>query len=154
MYKPEFVALQISILVRSEASRSLDIQEFMDSVPFKAEMQEQLAGLLQETLRANNVPFDEIIVTLMMNYIAILILDFLVYGTWKDPASFGFPMTPEFSAGGVVGTSSAGADPPQAVASSSSSSAARASRAANTTSPPQRACSTRSWPSFLLWASR
>jgi hypothetical protein len=64
MYKPEFVALQISVLVRSEASRSLDIQEFMDSVPFKAEMQEQLAGLIQETLRANNVSFDEIIVTL------------------------------------------------------------------------------------------
>lgn len=64
MYKPEFVALQISILVRSEASRSPDVQEFMDSIPFKAEMQEQLAGLIQETLRANNVPFDEIIVTL------------------------------------------------------------------------------------------
>ena len=64
MYKPEFVALQISILVRSEASRSLDVQEFMDSVSFKAEMQEQLAGLVQETLRANKVPFDEIIVTL------------------------------------------------------------------------------------------
>jgi len=64
MYKPEFVALQLSILVRSEASRSMDIQEFMDSVPFKAEVQEQLAGLIQETLRANNVPFDEIIITL------------------------------------------------------------------------------------------
>jgi hypothetical protein len=36
----------------------------MDSVPFKAEMQEQLAGLIQETLRANNVPFDEIIIAL------------------------------------------------------------------------------------------
>jgi hypothetical protein len=64
MYRPEFVALQLSILVRSEASRSLDVQEFMDSVPFKAEMQERLAGLIQETLQANNVPFDEIIITL------------------------------------------------------------------------------------------
>jgi simple sugar transport system permease protein len=40
----------------------------------------------------------------MLNYIAILILDYLVYGSWKDPTSFGFPMTPEFTAGAVVGT--------------------------------------------------
>ena len=64
MYKPEFVALQVTVLVRSDESKSLDIQEFMDSVEFKAEMQGQLAGLIQENLRANNVPFDEIIITL------------------------------------------------------------------------------------------
>jgi ABC-type uncharacterized transport system permease subunit len=56
-------------------------------------------ALLKIRLRVN-----EIIVTLMLNYIAILFLDYLVYGRWKDPASFGFPMTSEFSAGGVVGT--------------------------------------------------
>ena len=64
MYQPEFVALQLSILVRSDASRSLDVQEFMDSVPFKAEIQEQLARLIRENLRANNVPCDEVIITL------------------------------------------------------------------------------------------
>ena len=64
MYKPEFVALQVTVLVRSDATRSLDIQEFMDSVEFKADVQEKLAGLIQENLRANNVPFDEIIITL------------------------------------------------------------------------------------------
>jgi simple sugar transport system permease protein len=56
-------------------------------------------ALLKVRLRAN-----EIIVTLMLNYIAILILDYLVYGPWKDPTSFGFPMTPEFTAAAVVGT--------------------------------------------------
>ena len=56
-------------------------------------------ALLKVRLRAN-----EIIVTLMLNYIAILFLDYLVYGPWKDPVSFGFPMTREFSAGAVVGT--------------------------------------------------
>jgi hypothetical protein len=64
MYKPEFVALQVTVLVRSDASRSLDIQEFMDSVEFKADVQEKLAGLIQENLQTNNVPFDEIIITL------------------------------------------------------------------------------------------
>ena len=57
-----------------------------------------IPALLKLRMRAN-----EIIVTLMMNYIAILILDYLVYGHWKDPQSFGFPMTPEFSPGAIVG---------------------------------------------------
>jgi len=48
-------------------------------------------------MRAN-----EIIVTLMLNYIAILFLDYLVYGRWKDPSSFGFPMTRTFSASAIV----------------------------------------------------
>ncbi len=57
-----------------------------------------IPALLKLHMRAN-----EIIVTLMMNYIAILLLDYLVYGRWKDPLSFGFPMTPEFSPAAIVG---------------------------------------------------
>jgi ABC-type uncharacterized transport system permease subunit len=45
---------------------------------------------------------NEIIVSLMLNYIAILFLDYLVYGRWKDPRSFGFPMTREFPAGAII----------------------------------------------------
>lgn len=56
-----------------------------------------IPALLRLKLRAN-----EIIVTLMLNYVGILILDFLVYGVWKDPASFGFPMTSEFVPAAVV----------------------------------------------------
>ena len=57
-----------------------------------------IPAILRQRLRTN-----EIIVTLMLNYIAILILDFLVYGAWKDPVSFGFPMTPAFVPQAVVG---------------------------------------------------
>ena len=57
-----------------------------------------IPALLRQRFRTN-----EIIVTLMMNYIAILILDYLVYGVWKDPTSFGFPMTPTFSEQAIVG---------------------------------------------------
>lgn len=57
-----------------------------------------IPALLKLHMRAN-----EIIVTLMFNYLAILFLDFLVYGPWKDPVSFGFPMTREFSASAIVG---------------------------------------------------
>lgn len=58
-----------------------------------------IPALLKLRMKAN-----EIIVTLMMNYIAIFLLDYLVYGAWKDPESYGFPMTPVFSPGAVVGT--------------------------------------------------
>jgi simple sugar transport system permease protein len=62
-----------------------------------------LWGLVPAVLR-NRMGANEIIITLMMNYLAILFLDYLVYGPWKDPTSFGFPMTETFSEGAVVGT--------------------------------------------------
>ena len=56
-----------------------------------------IPAVLRLKLKAN-----EIIVSLMLNYVGILILDFLVYGAWKDPGSFGFPMTSEFVPAAVV----------------------------------------------------
>jgi simple sugar transport system permease protein len=58
-----------------------------------------IPAVLKIRLRTN-----EIIVTLMLNYIGILFLDFLVYGPWKDPVSFGFPMTKEFTPNAILGT--------------------------------------------------
>ncbi len=46
------------------------------------------AGYLKARWNVN-----EIITTLMMNYIALHLVDFFVYGPWRDPASLGFPMT-------------------------------------------------------------
>ncbi len=40
---------------------------------------------------------NEIITTLMLNYVAIYWVDYLVYGPWKDPKGFNFPLTPQFS---------------------------------------------------------
>ena len=39
---------------------------------------------------------NEIISTLMLNYIAIRILEYFVYGPWRDPTSLGFPITTRF----------------------------------------------------------
>lgn len=39
---------------------------------------------------------NEIISTLMLNYVGILFLQYLIYGSWKAPGSFGFPMTDIF----------------------------------------------------------
>lgn len=48
-------------------------------------------ALLKAYTRAN-----EIIVTLMMNYIAVLWIEYLFYGPWKDPKGYGFPGSAPF----------------------------------------------------------
>ncbi len=40
---------------------------------------------------------NETITTLLLNYVAILWVDYLVYGPWKDPEGFNFPLTAVFS---------------------------------------------------------
>lgn len=50
-----------------------------------------LAGALRAWLRAN-----ETISTLLLNYVAPLLVDYLVYGPWKDPDSLGWPATAPF----------------------------------------------------------
>ncbi len=42
---------------------------------------------------------NEIITTLLMNYVAILWVDFLIYGPWKDPGTLNFPLTRQFPEG-------------------------------------------------------
>ncbi|NHN31022.1 ABC transporter permease [Paenibacillus agricola] len=42
---------------------------------------------------------NELITSLMLNYIAILLMDYFVYGPWKDPKGMNFPGTPIFSLG-------------------------------------------------------
>jgi ABC-type uncharacterized transport system permease subunit len=50
-----------------------------------------LPALLKAVLKVN-----EIIVTLMMNYIAVLWIEYLFYGPWKDPKGYGFPGSAQF----------------------------------------------------------
>lgn len=57
-----------------------------------------IPALLKLKLQVN-----EIITTLMLNYIGILVMQYLVYGPWKAKASFGFPMTDEFVDAAIVG---------------------------------------------------
>ncbi len=49
-------------------------------------------GLLRTRLGMN-----ETITTLLLNYIAILLVQHLLHGPWRDPASFGWPQTQSFS---------------------------------------------------------
>jgi simple sugar transport system permease protein len=50
-----------------------------------------IPALLKACLKVN-----EIITTLMMNYIAVFLVEYLFYGPWRDPGGYGFPGTAEF----------------------------------------------------------
>ncbi len=54
-----------------------------------------LWGLIPALLKAYGGA-NEIITTLMLNYVAINFCDYLVYGPWKDPEGKGFPLTAQF----------------------------------------------------------
>jgi simple sugar transport system permease protein len=54
-----------------------------------------LWGLIPGFLRAY-LKVNEIITTLMLNYVAILFSEWLVHGPWRNPQGFGFPGTPTF----------------------------------------------------------
>ncbi len=39
---------------------------------------------------------NEVVTSLLLNYVAIAVVDHFVYGPWRDPASSNFPLTPMF----------------------------------------------------------
>jgi len=45
---------------------------------------------------------NETITTLMLNYVAIIFSEYLVYGPWKDPEGMNFPLTAVFPAGAIL----------------------------------------------------
>jgi ABC-type uncharacterized transport system permease subunit len=47
-------------------------------------------------LMKNLLGMNEVLTTLMMNYIAILLTGYAVTGPWRDPRGFGFPLSPAF----------------------------------------------------------
>ncbi len=53
-------------------------------------------GLLPAIPRAL-LDVNETITSLLLNYVAILWVSFFVYGSWKDPQGFNFPLTAPFS---------------------------------------------------------
>ena len=52
-----------------------------------------ITALLRDRFNAN-----EILVSLMLVYVAVQVLNFLVYGPWKDPDGYNFPQTKTFDA--------------------------------------------------------
>jgi ABC-type uncharacterized transport system permease subunit len=56
-----------------------------------------IAGLLRARCHVN-----ETISTLLMNYVAVLLVSYVIYGAWKDPASLGWPATIPFPKAATV----------------------------------------------------
>ena len=52
-----------------------------------------ITAFLRDTFHAN-----EILVSLMLVYVSVMILNYLVYGSWKDPLGYNFPQTKTFEA--------------------------------------------------------
>ena len=52
-----------------------------------------ITAVLRDRINAN-----EILVSLMLVYVAQQLLNYLVFGPWKDPKGFNFPQTPTFDA--------------------------------------------------------
>ena len=52
-----------------------------------------ITALLRDRFNAN-----EILVSLMLVYVADMVLNYLVFGPWKDPAGYNFPQTKTFEA--------------------------------------------------------
>lgn len=58
-------------------------------------------GLLPAIPRAY-FKVNETITTLLLNYVGILWVDYLVYGPWRDPKGFNFPITAPFSESAIL----------------------------------------------------
>ena len=56
-----------------------------------------LVALLRDRFNAN-----EILVSLMLVYVATLVLSYLVFGPWKDPMGYNFPQTKTFEKAALV----------------------------------------------------
>lgn len=56
-----------------------------------------IAGLLRARCNVN-----ETISTLLMNYVAVLLVSYVIYGAWKDPTSLGWPATIPFPKAATV----------------------------------------------------
>ncbi len=56
-----------------------------------------IPAVLKTAFRAN-----EILTSLMLTYVALLLLDYLVRGPWRDPAGFNFPETALFHAAATL----------------------------------------------------
>ena len=62
-----------------------------------------LWGLIPGLLRAR-LQVNEILVSLMLNYVAIYVVEHLVHGPWKDPDAFGWPFGAPFPNWAVLPT--------------------------------------------------
>lgn len=63
MERPEFVALQVTVLVRNNPARSQDAQLFLDSPELRAALRENLVNFIKDSFVEYKIPFEEVIIS-------------------------------------------------------------------------------------------
>ena len=64
MDEPEFTALQVTVLVRTQPGTGQPVKEFLNTVPFQYQFQDKLAAEIKQQLNVQGIAFDEVIVSL------------------------------------------------------------------------------------------
>ncbi len=64
MNQPEFTALQVTVLVRTQEGGVPNVQDFFNDVSFQYQIQDNLGKLLKEQLKTAEVGFEEVIISL------------------------------------------------------------------------------------------
>jgi hypothetical protein len=62
--QPEFTALQVTVFIRTRPGESQPVQTLLNSVSFESQMQENLSNLIEQSLQAAELSFEEIIIDL------------------------------------------------------------------------------------------
>lgn len=93
LFMGAFAAAGVALYVLPEAPPLLLIPAMLLAGALAGALWGLIPGALKGLLGVN-----EIITSLMLNYVAILWTDYLIYGPWRDPAGYGFPGTAPFAA--------------------------------------------------------
>jgi simple sugar transport system permease protein len=84
-------AAAVALFLKDALPAGLMIPTMMVAAILAGAVWALIPAVLKATIRAN-----EILTTLMMNYIAIMLVEHLYLGPWRDPEGYGFPGTAEF----------------------------------------------------------
>src|SRR3954447_8161888 len=82
----------VALLAGKDSSRWIVLAIVLAGI-FGGMLWAALVALLRDRFNAN-----EILVSLMLVYVADMVLSYMVYGPWKDPAGYNFPQTKTFEA--------------------------------------------------------
>jgi general nucleoside transport system permease protein len=77
-------------------------RELMLSLMFFFSMTAGALWILGPALLRAYLGVSEILTTLMMNYVSFPLLNYLLYGPWRSPSGFNFPVTNRFSENAVL----------------------------------------------------
>ena len=66
MHAPEFTALQVTVLIRTQPGRGEPVKEYLNTVPFQYQFQDKMAAEIKQQLNLEGIEFDEVIVSLDM----------------------------------------------------------------------------------------